>query len=124
MLAEYRGFLPVHERFKGMSVCQQWRDILSDQQFWTNIGTPLLIFSPTFSAPLHFDEMVTIKFCFNNFRRSNFITGTIALWNQICSSIFKFVGVATKKLICEFATSSRELFISERSRNMRFLKVL
>ena len=58
MLAEYRGFLPVHERFKGMSVCKQWREILNDQQFWTNIGTPLLIF---------FTNIVCTNVCFHFF---------------------------------------------------------
>jgi hypothetical protein len=35
------GFLPIHVRFKGMSVCKQWKDILSDRQFWTRIGMSL-----------------------------------------------------------------------------------
>ena len=39
-------FLPMHVRFKGMSVCKQWRSILSDEQFWIRIGMSLLIFLP------------------------------------------------------------------------------
>lgn len=59
-LLNIAGFLPIHERFKGMSVCKQWREILSDQQFWTNIGTPLLIFFTSIfctSISFHFFEI-------------------------------------------------------------------
>jgi hypothetical protein len=49
-----------------------------------------------------------------------FITGATIYLSQICSNIFKFMGVDMKKLTFEAAISSQERFFSENARSAHF----
>jgi hypothetical protein len=52
-LLKIAGFLPIHVRFKGMSTCKLWKEILSDTQFWTYIGIPPKLFASLCFIKMH-----------------------------------------------------------------------
>lgn len=53
----------------------------------------------------------------------NFVTGVTKYSSQICSNIFKLMGVAMKKLTFEAAISLQERFFSENARSAHFPRV-